>query len=378
MAKKKYYRSKVRIGYDADGKPIDKYLSAKSPRQLEIQRDATIEHFIKGREVPKEYLFYEYAAEWYAARKEPFISESQRSSYKICFMKHLMPEFGLQHIEAITAMQIQQFINKYAGSSKSQITMLVGTLKKIFASAYADGIIPRDPTVALVRPKPGSTTEKRALTDKETAAVKATIQTHPNGLLLAVLYYLGLRRGEALGLKWSDFEEGFEKVHIQRDIDFTGTSHEGGLKTKAADRFVPIPAELQPLLRKHAKKGDAFLFPNRKGEPISLNSFRRIWCDLMLNAGCVEWRDKKPDEELHRPNDIMKHVKPTLTPHYFRHNYVTMLYESGIDPLVAMRIVGHADYQTTANIYTHLKDETLRKAFVNLEKVFGEGESPEE
>ena len=36
-------------------------------------------------------------------------------------------------------------------------------------------------------------------------------------------------------------------------------------------------------------------------------------------------------------------------------HYVTMLYESGIDPLVAMRIVGHAAYQTTANIYTHLE-----------------------
>ena len=47
-----------------------------------------------------------------------------------------------------------------------------------------------------------------------------------------------------------------------------------------------------------------------------------------------------------------------------------MLYESGIDPLVAMRIVGHADYQTTANIYTHLHDETLRRAYVNLEQVF--------
>lgn len=79
---------------------------------------------------------------------------------------------------------------------------------------------------------------------------------------------------------------------------------------------------------------------------------------------------------MHRPNDILKHVKLTLTPHYFRHNYVTMLYESGIDPLVAMRIVGHADYQTTANIYTHLHDETLRRAYVNLEQVFS-GEQAE-
>ena len=63
-------------------------------------------------------------------------------------------------------------------------------------------------------------------------------------------------------------------------------------------------------------------------------------------------------------------AKPSITPHFFRHNYVTLLYESGVDPLVAMKIVGHTDYQTTASIYTHLKEETLKKASVNMEKVF--------
>jgi integrase len=35
-----------------------------------------------------------------------------------------------------------------------------------------------------------------------------------------------------------------------------------------------------------------------------------------------------------------------------------------------MKIVGHTDYQTTANIYTHLKEETLKKASINMDKVF--------
>ena len=49
---------------------------------------------------------------------------------------------------------------------------------------------------------------------------------------------------------------------------------------------------------------------------------------------------------------------------------MTVPYEAGVDPLVAMKIVGHTDYQTTANIYTHLKEDTLRRASVNMEKVF--------
>ncbi len=47
------------------------------------------------------------------------------------------------------------------------------------------------------------------------------------------------------------------------------------------------------------------------------------------------------------------------------------MYKVGVDPLIAMKIVGHADYKTTANIYTHVRDEMLRKATVNMGEVFG-------
>ncbi len=63
---------------------------------------------------------------------------------------------------------------------------------------------------------------------------------------------------------------------------------------------------------------------------------------------------KKPDTS--RENDILKCFKPVITPLYFRHNYVTMLYQADVDPLIAMKIVGHTDYQTTANIYTHVRE----------------------
>ena len=47
-----------------------------------------------------------------------------------------------------------------------------------------------------------------------------------------------------------------------------------------------------------------------------------------------------------------------------------MLYESGVEPLAAMKIVGHTDCRTTANNYTHIKEETLRKATINMGEVF--------
>ena len=74
--------------------------------------------------------------------------------------------------------------------------------------------------------------------------------------------------------------------------------------------------------------------------------------------------------KLHNQYTTVGASKPIITPHYFRHNYVTMLYEAGIDPLIVMKIVGHTDYQTTANIYTHIRGETLKKSTVNMGDVF--------
>ena len=378
MAKKTttgMFRGKVTIGHEPDGRPIYKYVTAPSRRELENVKEAVREHYIFGKEIPRDLQFYEYAGQWYKLKKEPFISNASRSYYKTCLIRHLVPAFGMQHMKAITAAQLQEFINGYAGTSKSQINNIIGTLRGIFSSAYAEGVIERDPTAALIRPKAAKHEPRRALTDEETQRVLETIRTHSEGLFLAVLYYLGLRRGEALGLKWGDFDFTTDQVHIQRDIDYTGSlATEGALKTEAANRYVPVPSELKEMLLPKRGMEDEYLFHTEQGAPISQTTYKRMWARLMVHCGCAEWREVKPGAS--RPNDIIKQVKPTLTPHYFRHNYVTLLYESGLDPLIAMKIVGHTDYQTTANIYTHLKQETLRKASVNMEKVFASRSEP--
>ena len=60
-----------------------------------------------------------------------------------------------------------------------------------------------------------------------------------------------------------------------------------------------------------------------------------------------------------------------ITPHWFRHHYITACVIAGVPPEVTMRIVGHADYATTINIYTHVHHEQKRKAAVSLAGVLG-------
>ena len=363
------YRGRVQIGVGKDGKPINKYVCAATMRELEEKKDYIRHHYISGEPIREDLPLYQYAEEWYKVKKEPFISDASRSAYRTMLTKHILPAFGMRHLCAIRANELQSFVNTFAGSSKSQITIMIGILKGIMRGAYADGIIERDPSVSLIRPKASKPEPKRALTPKETENVLVTIQRHPDGLLLAVLYYCGLRRGEALGLRWEDFDFENDTIHIQRDIDFAGSiAHDDALKTEAANRFVPIPEELRALLIPARSFPGTYVFHNADGKPLSQATFKRKWISLMEDCYCVQ--DREIDETTDRPTDIRKRLKPTLTPHYFRHNYITMLYEGGIDPLVAMKIVGHTDYQTTANIYTHLGEDTMRRASVDLGEVF--------
>ena len=58
------------------------------------------------------------------------------------------------------------------------------------------------------------------------------------------------------------------------------------------------------------------------------------------------------------------------TPHATRHTYATRAVKEGLPPEFLQKIIGHADYSTTANIYTHLKSEMMKKSSVDMEEVF--------
>lgn len=155
---------------------------------------------------------------------------------------------------------------------------------------------------------------------------------------------------------------------MQRDVDFSENNRGvmGTLKTDCADRIVSIPSQLRELLWTRRELPAVLLFPAGNGGPLSYSSALRMWISLMVHAGLAEPVERAEDA---RP-DLRYDWKPTITPHYLRHNYITMLYEAGIDPLVAMRLAGHSDYKTTASIYTHLQEAQVRKAAHKLDAVF--------
>ena len=370
MPKKKTpYRSKVKIGVDADGKPINKWIQGRTRAELAEARETVIARYITGEALGDDRLFGDYASEWFRIRKEPFVSASTRESYRTALNKHLFPALGNRMLRAITPLDLQELLNTYAGKSKSQITNILATLRGVYGAALADRIVIRDPTARLVRPAATPTAVKPALTPEQRAALVAACASEPMGHYLALLYYLGCRPGEARGLMWKDVDWDRDLVHIARDIDYKANGNPGALKNRASDRHVPVPAPLRALLQPLRGLPDTYIAhaPSGPDRPLSKSSADRLWLRLMDAAGMAT---EAPDDGKFEQYDIRHRLRPLITPHALRHNYITMCWEHGFDPYETMKLVGHASITTTMNIYTHLSEAQMSKTATKLDDMF--------
>ncbi|MBR4079728.1 MAG: site-specific integrase [Christensenellaceae bacterium] len=369
MAKQKsgLYRTKVTVGHDADGKPIVKYISGKTKKELEEARQEILRTYsMAAADTRREILFSDYAEEWYEVYKKPHIGKGSIGGYNAA-LNRILPVFKDRQLRAISAADLQRFMNSMSDMSKSSIGYAGTILRNVFSLAYANGLIERDPAAALKNPS-AEKESKRALTDAETSAVLFVGKEHPEGLLLLVLYYTGLRRGEALGLQWKDINFSDRTITVERDIDYA-TNSIGDLKTKYSYRVIPLPDPLAAVLWPLRGFPSAFLFPAPKsGSFLPQRTFFRRW-DRLMKAVLDENARQISDDPTVEPIETEDGL-PVLTAHYFRHNYASVLYNAGVDILAAQRYLGHADVKTTLAIYAHLSKGREHEAADKVRSAF--------
>lgn len=196
------YRTKVKIGTNEHGREIVKWVSGKTKKELEDAKREVIERYIGGTGLRKDRLFGEYATQWYHTIKEPLLSEASKANYRTMLNKHVFSAFGDRNIRAITASDLQHWINGFAGMSGTTIAQAATVITGIFAAAAADRIVSADPSAALKLPKAKKDQQRRDLTEGETQKMLWLINNHEHGDYLACLFYTGARPGEVRGLIW--------------------------------------------------------------------------------------------------------------------------------------------------------------------------------
>ncbi len=173
---------------------------------------------------------------------------------------------------------------------------------------------------------------KRLVLKPEQVKAIANELPEPYATLVLFLAVTGLRVGEAVGIKWSDFDS--EILHVQRRIY---ERREGTTKTEESDRYIPIPSALLERMTALRKDGE-WVFQSRNGTPLDpKNAGNRYLRPAVRKLGIAlgGWHD-------------------------FRHTLATQLLKQRHSTKMVSELLGHSDVKTTLEIYSHVEPEDFR------------------
>ena len=258
--------------------------------------------------------------------------------------------------------------------SKKSASVYKSVDKSIFRAAKESRIIENNPTVYLTSKGGGvPQKEKAALTDEQAARLLDAVQGLPPYVFVMLGLYAGLRREEILALKW-------DSVYLDVDCPYLTVRRAwhtesnrpvilDELKTKAAERNIPLPICLADCLREtKANSTSEYVVPNRDGDPLSYTQFKRLWQYIVTRTTkervYYRYEDGKRVQHTVTPvlgkkaahnGKVVYSLDFEVTPHQLRHTYITNLIHSSVDPKTVQYLAGHESSKITMDIYAKVK-----------------------
>ncbi len=196
----------------------------------------------------------------------------------------------------------------------------------------------------------------KALSETEAKALLEAAQNDRLGALWTVLLTLGLRRGEAIALTWSDYDRKAKTLSISKNRKKEGSKVVvGSLKTEASRRTLPLPQFVCEALDSHRV--------NQLKEKEHLLSIGQKWKEPNAMFATVWGHYLDPD-------NASKLFKTVATKaglegwhlHELRHSAATFLITQGVPLEQVSKLLGHSSIRITSDVYSHLATEHLRGA----------------
>ncbi|HEP5930594.1 tyrosine-type recombinase/integrase [Streptococcus anginosus] len=283
-------------------------------------------------------------------RKVSYIN-TQENNYN----KHIKDYFSkVDNVGKLTYEDIYQFrehlrqkVAQHSGKplSTNTINKIMILLKKIFDVGLRKGYYATNP-VKLLKKLPVERTKMRFWTVKEFQQFLTLfeIEEYNIKLLFTVLFFTGLRLGEALALTWQDIDFSSNTIHITKSVYVNkGISHISATKTKAGTRRIIINKKLSQEMQ-YWQQQQKHLLEQFTSDSMSLQVFQSSPITITKNS--IEKQYKKI---LERDATLKK-----IRIHDFRHSHASLLINQGEDYLVVKERLGHASITTTIDTYSHL------------------------
>lgn len=288
---------------------------------------------------------------WLSAYKKGTMRDS--SYHQLELLERLIPDsIKGQPLTDIRPMELQAFFNAFAErASKSYMDKMRVMLNALFNEAVENDFCAKNPMRKIKIPH--VVERQREAFPMEDVKIILNYAMGYNSRRTAVaimtLLLTGLRRGELLGMKWTDLTESTLAVNRAVYIkDGRPYVEEHKAKTASSLRTVPLVPELSYLIRTLPKSGE-FIFGTSRGTLMHPRNFSRDYDSFFRHL-----REDEPD------------IK-RLSPHCCRHTFATLSLASGGDIRTVQEILGHTDIKTTAR-YTHPDMDAMRQVVTGLKE----------
>lgn len=285
---------------------------------------------------------------------------------------HLKPAIGAVPVQKVQHMHIQRAVNTWTGAGMGArlVHRNISVLKQALAQAVKGRLIHGNPTDGIEKP---SITKKRTLTVWNADQTAAFLDASVSDSLSPVWHLLtleGMRRGEALGLRWSDLHWHADRVtaHIQQtvipDVGNKGKAIvQQRTKTQAGARTVELTPSTAKALEAHRDRQrflrqgagqeweeTGLIVTTSRGTPVNPSSIKRNQKAIMRRAGV-----------------------PEITTHDLRHTAATQMILAGVPVVIVSQKLGHAAVSITLDLYAHVLPSDQSQANAAMEALLACG-----
>jgi integrase len=307
----------------------------------------------------------EYMTRWLEDSAKGDLGHRAYHNYRLQIRRHISPSLGRIKLSKLTATHVQSL---YAaklrdGLKPSSVRYIYAVLHRAMEQAVRFNLMPFNPAVRVDPPKVRQ--EEITPLDTEQARIFLAAARGDRFEALDVLSLtVGLRMGEALGLRWSDIDFDAKTLRVSRQLQRVRDG--GGLvfsePKNASRRTVDLPQRAVEAFRSHRKR--------QMGEQLRSGS---EWQDygLVFASG--------KGTPLDAQNIVNRHFKPLLKRaglpnirwHDLRHTYATLLLARGTHPTYVQKSLGHASVQLTLDRYSHWMPSMGRNTAEGIDEALG-------
>jgi integrase len=359
----------ITLGYDGDGRRRRKTVSARTRedarRKLrDLQREVEAGRTVTTNEETVAQLLVRWDRDVLSTQVRPLA----RENYKSVADHHIVPTLGKKKVGKLTVADVQSLLAaKLAGGpdgkpkplSVSSVRRIRSVLAQALAECVVEGTLTRN-VAALTKPPKSHRTEGRTLTPEQAKKLLEAMNDHRLGSLFGLMLATGLRRGEALGLRWDDVDLKKGVVVVRRQLQRVGGELVANdVKTTKSRRAVNIAPPVAKILkaRKVAQAKDrlaygeawvetGYVFTTQLGTPLDPRNIQRDFETICTKAGLGKWH-----------------------PHELRHSAASLMLAAGVPLQVVSEMLGHSSIRMTADVYGHVLQPQREEAAAALAEV---------